>query len=367
LGTAPAAQAILPGARNRQRPHLSDMFVRFSITMTLFASFAITVTLVLIGTFAEMLELGGGLHTMTVGAAWLLPGIAVGTLREYLARSAGETRLALLPRDVIWTAACMAALVGYPAFGENLVVGCALLLVTIEAMALTLLLRRMGCWPYRSAPLHFFRQWRRRSLALMVNNTGGLVLDRFDIFVVGLLFPLDAAALYSVANRLAPLVSLSQRFIVPVQISKIALAMSQRDLAAIWMEVRVGLMVGLGYAASVLMLFSMTSQLILGLYGAHYLQAAPFLMILSLGQAATALGSNFGMVASVGPRKMTFALSIWLVVLPGSIIAYLAGVWFGMIGVSIATAATLITYNIALTQLALVTLGAMGPPPPLRS
>lgn len=221
---------------------------------------------------------------------------------------------------------------------------------------MAILLRRLGCWPLRKAPLRFFKQWRRRSLALMLNNTGGLLLDRFDIFVVGLLFPLDAAAVYSVANRLAPLISLSQRFVVPVQIAKISLAMARQDAALARREVLTGVLAGAAFTISVLLLFVFGNQPILSLYGEHYLQAAQILLILSIGQSATSLGSNFGMVASIGPRKWTFAIVIWLVVLPGGLLAYLAGHWFGMVGVAIAAAVTLITYNLALAHLARVTL-----------
>ena len=363
LGTAPAAQAILPGTMDRPSKRLADMFLRFALTMTLLATLAFGLALMLVGTAANLLDIPGGLATMTMGAVYLLPGIAFGTLREFLARSTGHTRLALLPRDVIWTLACMAALIAVPAFGDNLVMGCALLLATIEAGALAILLRRLGCWPFRKAPLRFFTQWRRRALALMLNNTGGLLMDRFDIFVVGLLFPLEAAAVYSVANRLAPLASLSQRFVVPVQIAKISLAMARRDVAQVWLEVRTGMLAGAAFTLCVLVLFSFANQPILGLYGDPYLPAAQILLILSLGQSATSLGSNFGMVASIGHRKWTFAVVIWLVVLPGALLAYLAGLWFGTVGVAVTTAATLIAYNLALAQLARLTLSDLAAAP----
>ena len=363
LGTAPAAQAILPAAMGRRNGRLADIFIRFSLTMTLLATLGFGLVLLLIGIAADQLDIPGGLGTMTLGACYLLPGIAFGTLREFLARSTGHTTLALLPRDVVWTVACMAALIASPTFGDNLVVGCAVLLATIEVGATAILLRRLGRWPLRKAPLRFFKQWRRRSLALMLNNTGGLLLDRFDIFIVGLLFPLDAAAVYSVANRLAPLASLSQRFVVPVQIAKISLAMARRDVTQVWLEVRTGLLAGAAFTLCVLLLFSFGNQPILGLYGDHYLQAAQILLILSVGQSATALGSNFGMVASIGHRKWTFAIIIWLVVLPGGLLAYMAGLWFGMMGVAIAAAVTLITYNFALAQVARITLADLGNSP----
>lgn len=364
LGTGPAAQAILPGALHRSGTRVSDLFIRFSATATLLATLAIGVALLLATAASNLLAVPGNLATMTAGALWLLPGVSLGTLREFIARSTGHIRLALLPRDVVWTLACMAAIVAVPAFNLQLVIGCAILLVAIECIATFLLVRRLNCWPMRRAPFRPFRRWRDRSIALMLNNTGGLLLDRFDIFVVGWLFSLETAALYSVANRLAPLASLSQRFVIPVQISKIALAMEQRDVVKVLRELHAGMLAGAAFAALVFALFLFGNQPILGLYGEHYLQAGNLLVILSIGQSATAVGANYGMVAAVGQLRWSYALVIWFVVLPGTVVAYLAGTYFGVVGVAISAAAALCTYTLALAQLARLSLAKINNPSP---
>ena len=356
LGTAPAAQAILPGAIARSHGRLTDLFIRFSATATLLATLVIGVALLLVAVLTDLLHIPGNLGTMAMGALWLLPGVAIGTLREFVARSAGHIRLSLLPRDVIWTLACMAAIVAFPAFSTQLVIGCAVLLALVEFVATAMLVRQLHCWPLRRVPLRSFRRWRDRSIALMANNSGGQLLDRFDIFIVGVLFSLETAALYSVASRLAPMASLSQRFIVPVQAAKISLAMARKDWQRAWAELRIGIIAGAVFAAAVLAAFLVGNQLVLGLYGEHYLAAAPLLLILTLGQASTAVGSNFGLVVSMGPRSWVLAKLIWLTVLPAGVVAYFAGLQFGTLGVAITAACAVTLYNVLIARAAFSTL-----------
>ena len=356
LGTGPAAQAILPGALHGSSTRVSDLFIRFSATATLLATLAIGVALLLVTAVSNLLAVPGNLSTMTVGALWLLPGVSLGTLREFIARSTGHIRLALLPRDVVWTLACMAAIVAVPAFNLQLVIGCAILLVAIECIATILLVRRLNCWPMRRVPFRPFRRWRDRSIALMANNTGGQLLDRFDIFVVGTLFSLESAALYSVASRLAPLASLSQRFIVPIQAAKISLAMFNKDWPRARAELWTGVATGAAFAAVVLLIFLVANQLVLGLYGPAYLAATPLLLILTVGQASTAIGSNFGLVVSMGPRSWVLAKLIWLTVIPASILAYLIAPLFGLLGVAITAAGAVTLYNTLIARAAIHTL-----------
>lgn len=356
LGTAPAAQAILPGAMRKTGSRLTDLFIRFSATATLAATLAIGLALLLVAAVTDLLHIPGNLGTMSIGALWLLPGVSIGTLREFIARSAGRIGLSLLPRDVVWTLACIAAIVVFPPFNDQLLIGCAVMLAVIEAIATAILVQRLQCWPLRRVPFRPFKRWRDRSLALMANNTGGQLLDRFDIFVVGILFSLETAALYSVASRLAPLAALSQRFIVPVQAAKISLAISRKDWQRAWAELRIGVVAGAVFAGGVLVAFLFANQLVLGLYGPHYLAAAPLLLILTLGQASTAIGSNFGLVVSMGPRSWVLAKLIWLTVLPACIVAYVAGLTFGTLGVAITAAGAATLYNVMITKAAIDTL-----------
>ncbi|QMW63295.1 oligosaccharide flippase family protein [Devosia sp. MC521] len=356
LGTAPAAQAILPGAMDRTSSRLRDIFVRYSVTATTFATLIVGLTLFGAAKLNEILGVSANLGAMAIGALWLLPGMAIGTLREFIARSSGQIRLSLLPRDVVWTVACVVAVIIMPAFVDRLIVSCALLLTVVEFISITMLVRRLRCWPMRPAPLRPFRRWRNRSFAMMANNTGGQLLDRFDIFVVGLLFSLEIAGLYSVASRLAPLASLSQRFIIPVQAAKISLAMARRDWHSALGELRIGVVTGLIFAVVVLSIFSFGNQLLLGLYGSHYIAAAPLLLILTLGQTSTAVGSNFGLVVSLGPRNWQLAKIIWLTVLPATIAAYFAGLLFGPFAVAITAASAVFIYNGIIVWAAIETL-----------
>lgn len=348
LGSAPAAQAILPSAR----PRLAATFLRFSATATMLGTAAIAFGLSAVAHIAPI----GNLATMAQGALWLLPGIALGTWREFIARSAGHLRLSLLPRDVIWTLACIVAILALPQFGDKLLIGAAILLLTIEITASAILVRKLGYSPSR-APFRAYRRWRNRSLALLLNNTGGQLLDRFDIFIVGLLFSLDTAALYAVANRLAPLASLSQRFIIPALSAPIARAMTHADWPDMRENLRLGVSLGAAYGGIVLLLISVAGPLILGLHGAPYLAAFPLLLILSLGQACTAIGSTFGLIVSLGPRSWDLARLIWLTAIPAFGLAYLAGTQFGAIGVAITAATAVTTYNILIARTALRTLG----------
>jgi O-antigen/teichoic acid export membrane protein len=200
---------------------------------------------------------------------------------------------------------------------------------------------------------YFFKAWRSRSLALMMSNLGGLAVERIDVICVGLFSTLESAGIYGTASRIVPLISIGQRFIVPVIGPKIAWALAMGDDRAAVKEVRMGLAINGLIAIVGLACIWLFSRQILSIFGSSFVAGAPILRILSIAHVMIALGSNFGVLVAMGPRPWGAAAAIWGVLVPMAIVCAVATCVFGPIGAAVTVAVGIIVYVAAIFRLSL--------------
>ena len=82
------------------------------------------------------------------------------------------------------------------AMAATLAIACLLALMQI------LLIRRSdGAWLFSKAPQYATRQWIRAGLPLAATALAGNLVNWIDLFIVGLLLPIEQAAIYSVVGR----------------------------------------------------------------------------------------------------------------------------------------------------------------------
>ena len=358
LGSAPAAQSIVAPAIARGRGRVARRYVGYAVLATSFGVALVSTAALLVGLLFPDPET----VDVVYATALLSPVMAASVLREFVARAFEDTVMAFAPRDIVWSV-LLAALVGTsPWIGRHLVVFATGLLAAVETVAWSLL------WRKRVAPLPTGRRgpwagkkWISRSLALMAHYLGGPALGSVDVIFVGALGDLVIAGVYGVASRLAPLMSVTQRFVVPVLAPRVARALVAGDRAALRNELWLGTLVGLSVAAPGILLLGWLAEPILALFGPRFVVGASALRILAIAHAAIALGAPFALVTSMGPNPWRSAVAVWAALAVSTIALPLAIQRFGLIGAATAVATGIIAYNAAMVALSLPALRGCPP------
>lgn len=347
MGTGGAAQFFV--ARSLAKGHLGQIpaYVRFALAISLAGSVAVACLLCLAAYGARAWFGDAKLESICLAAAALTLVMAPSVLREMLARSLRAVTLALAPRDIVWTLSLALMLVVSPMVRENLVVVAIISLGAVEATAWSLLWYRhlrhfRGARPRRWRP---YRKWMVRSLAMMGSNAGGVAFERVDTLTVGILASLPLAGAYGAVSRIAPLVSISNRFVVPIILPRIAALMATGDMQALRRETRHSVLVSLVSALPLYVALMLFAEEATALVGAPE-SVADVLRILATANLFTAMGSTYGALVQMDRLPWLFPVCMWgclaltLVALP------IAFAQFGVEGAAFAVALGMGSYSI---------------------
>lgn len=346
LGTGPASQLIVGEARGHARLARIPSFTLFATGVTLGISLGAALLFGLGSLSVQAIGVGGNASALLAATAVFLPVMAMSILREYLARALEMVVLAFAPRDICWCLVMIALIVLFPPVGTNLVMAGALVLAAIELPLWFALWRRArGEGGPRLLRLRPYRSWLGRSLSMLANSVAGFCFERIDILAMGTFAPLSSAGVYGAASRTAPLISTTQRFIVPVITVRVAKALSTDDAAEAWREVRWGMVAASCVALPAAILVLIFAPQIMALFGPEFVEGANVLRILAGAHLILAVGSNISVLIMFGKRPWLFTRAIWMALVPTAVVIPFAVHFLGAVGAALTVSAGIVAYN----------------------
>lgn len=361
LGTAPAAIQIVGAER---RPGKIWAYIRFSTSVTVAAGLALGALLSGLGAVLEALLPASDAGRICVAVAMLAPVMGLSLLRENLARALESVALAFIPRDLAWTILLSMLLAFSPAIAAHLTIAAAASLLAVELLSSWLLWRSQIAAIAAAAPpvpLRAYRRWVQRSLAMMSNYVASLGFDRIDVLIVGLFLSLPVAGIYGAASRLASLLSLPQRFVIPIVSPRIARGLAARNGPLVWSEVRLAVLASLAVSLPALIAVLLWAGEIMRLYGREFAGGAGILRILAFAHLAVAACAAFSAVILMGPAHWLFTRIIWTALIPVTVALLAVVPIAGPESAAAVVAGGIILYNLSLVWLALKALKRLRP------
>jgi len=314
LGTGPYAQIVVSDAITRKRPAVAFGFVRFALIVTALISLLASAVLAFGSYFLGII---GWVNTDTnilIPLAMLLVPMALSSLREFVARAFGSNHLAFAPRDIYWTISLSFLLLLFPSTAPHLTKIAPSVLLIVETIAWTSIWRKyLGpIYRYRRNVYSYYHGWIRRSNWMLMNFVVGFSFERVDTFAVSAFTSLSTAGIYAAASRVAPVVSLCQRFIVPVVLPGIANALARNDLAGARLEVRHGLLMSLAIALPAFLILEIFAGPIMSIFGDSFTDNSNILRILAVAHLGLALNGPLNAALMGGAPPHIYARIGWI-------------------------------------------------------
>lgn len=338
LGTGASSQVIVTDAVARNRPALAIGFVRFSLAITVTVSLAVAGLLIAVSLVLQRLAITKGETDVLIPIALLLFPMALSTLREFLARALGSSVLAFGPRDVVWTLVMTGLLLVLPAtVGTNLTAWAALMLLLVEGLAWFVIwiryLRQMKA--RRRNVSAYYDRWLRHSVAMLFNFIVGFSFERIDTFAVSGFTSLAVAGAYAAASRVAMIVAISQRFVIPIVLPNIVAALGRRDLAGARSEIRHGMLISLLMALPIYLVFMVLAEPIMGIFGESFRSYGNILRLLATAQLGLAINGPLAAALTGGGSPLIYARFGWIALTLTAVLLVGLTPWLGAAGAAI--------------------------------
>lgn len=189
-------------------------------------------------------------------------------------------------------------------------------------------------------------RWLRTALPLWGIALMAVLLNRVDVLMLGAMIGPEASGIYTAVARLAELAGFgliaANAFIAP-RIAELYRAGKQRELQVLITWSARGIAVFTLFAAAGL---ALGGKFALGLFGPEFIVAYDALLILVCGQIFNGLCGSVGLILTMtGHERQAAKIMFGSALLNVALNALLIPLW-GMVGAALATATTLIIWNI---------------------
>jgi O-antigen/teichoic acid export membrane protein len=222
------------------------------------------------------------------------------------------------------------------------------------------------CWPAEAkaaTPEYRTREWIDGMLPFALIAGLGLLNQKTDIVMLGLLTSAENVGAYNIAYQGALLVSFPLIACNAVLAPNVARLHAQGDHARLQrLLTSATLVVSLAAAAAVLVLVVAGRWLIDGLFGEEFAAAYPALVILAVGQLVNAWAGSVGMFLSMTGHEKDTLKGLAAAALLNLVLNILLIPPFGMVGAAGATALSMVMWNIVLAVLLNRRLGLVAGP-----
>lgn len=253
------------------------------------------------------------------------------TLSEVLQgywRMRQRTTMALLPRDIVWRAMSIAAVVWLGTLLPVSMVVLALaglLLVCCLPQAVVMLRRERGFWQTKLSID------TKQILTLQGVNFSDAVFFYGDVLIIGALATGAEVAVYAAAARIAQVLLIAQQAVETTALPRVALHIRRGERAQASAVARQNARLGGGLCLLGALVILGTSPLVLHLFGPHYAGAAGLIAMLMVVQVVVPLAGNASAImvfAGFERLAMWFNLATSLVfVLVGAALTLAFGPW----------------------------------------
>jgi O-antigen/teichoic acid export membrane protein len=292
-------------------------------------------------------------RTFQLGFA-IVPVLALLQLRSSTVRAFGGVISALAPQNLVRSAtvllivAVAGLVLGWQLAPSSAMA--AMLLGTALGLALvTLALRRRR--PAQVTTVAVEQQaalWRQTALPLLFLAAMQALLARIDILILGYVVDTTSAGIYVAASRVAALVAFALTAVNTIFAPNIAALHARGDSPALQAMVtttaRWTTISGLAIAVPLLVL----APIVLAAFGDAFTSGATALRILLLGQIVNAATGSVGNLLTMTGHERYAAVVLGIAAVGQVGLCAILIPMFGMEGAAIATAATMIGWNIAM-------------------
>ncbi len=284
-------------------------------------------------------------------AALLLPLVAFVGLRRKALRALGKLKASIVMEEVLLPVGAVAGVLLLLALaGEVGVSGIVLAYFASAVVVFVLsswwLLRSLPGEAREAKPEFRYRAWMVVALPMAFGGLNQMLMNRADVLVLGTLASDETVGLYNAAARIAILITFSLSAVNAVVVPMISAAFhGGRKRQARSLQHRAMLLGGLGALppAVVVLLFP---EFLLGFIGPGFVEAAPVLRILALGQLVNAATGPVGFALLMTGRERAFAATLAVaaaVTVVGCIIVVPV---YGAVGAAVVTAASVAALNL---------------------
>ncbi|WP_166395355.1 flippase [Rubrobacter marinus] len=284
-------------------------------------------------------------------AALLLPLVAFVGLRRKALRALGKLKASIVLEEVVLPVGAVAgvlllvlALGGIGVSGIVLAYFASALLVF--ALSSWWLLRSLPDEAREAKPEYRYRAWMAVALPMAFGGLNQMLMNRADVLVLGTLASDETVGLYNAAARIAILITFSLSAVNAVVVPMISAAYhGGRRRQARSLQHRAMLLGGLGALppAVVVLLFP---EFLLGFFGPGFVEAAPVLRILALGQLVNAATGPVGFALLMTGRERAFAATLAVAAVATVVGCLVVVPIYGAVGAAVVTATSVAALNL---------------------
>ncbi|NEP39290.1 MAG: flippase [Okeania sp. SIO2H7] len=272
-------------------------------------------------------------------------------LQEDMARGAGSVTLAYGPTKVLWP--ILVIFGGFVLFEQQPVLSSIpVIWVAIATLLAVILLQLCLLWLkfdreiVSTPPIYILPDWLKVALPLLLYEASCKLLLQMDVLMLGLRLGAEEVGAYSAATKTALWVNLILQAINIVAAPAFATLYAQNDrrelqevvsTVALWIFVP---------SVAIALCLTIFSQPILSLFGAEFVVASWELKILALGQLIDVMCGSVGyLMIMTGHQNQSFMVSGCCLSI-NLVLNAIAIPLLGRLGAAIATAFTLIVWNV---------------------
>ena len=202
-----------------------------------------------------------------------------------------------------------------------------------------------------AVPVYNRRAWLRSAMPFTLIGGAGIINTHTDIIMLGWFTTSNEIGIYRVAVQGATLVGFSLQVVNAVVAPQFSRLHARGDLEHLQEIVTRSARWVLLLAVPVAVLLIVAGGLLLGgVFGVEFTPAHLPLAILTLGQLANAAFGSVGPLLNMTGHEDVAARNLWLAALLNIVLNFAFIPFFGMIGAAIATAISMVLWNLLLYQ-----------------
>jgi O-antigen/teichoic acid export membrane protein len=282
---------------------------------------------------------------------WMIPLLALVMLQSEMSRAIQQVGLAYAPLQVIWPFLSLGSAFLYIQISQTLkslpaISAAMLALLAILFIQLRLFWQKLPSEIYRTSSIYEIHEWLRISLPLLLSDGFFIVLNQTDVLIIGVLLDSINVGIYSAATRSANWVSFILLSVNAVAAPIFASLYAQGDQKALQKLVST-LAHCIFWPSLVIAIFLIVfARPILGTFGSEFVGAQWEMTVLTLSQLINAGSGSVGyLMIMTGHQNQTVRVFGWSALI-NITLNVLCIPLFGIMGAALATAFTMILWNI---------------------
>jgi O-antigen/teichoic acid export membrane protein len=338
FGISPAGQKIIPQAMYAGNySEVANILICIALAFFIFVTFVIFLGVISFDSLfdeAENLDLS---HIIIFVSVY---GFSVA--REMLARSFSYVFITFFPRDILWSMVLIVfVLFSSPTIKELIIFGTYSLLIIEIATFLIIISKYFFLFNYVDKSFKFsFLHNLSQGKPFMTSALGGQGFERVDILFVATFLSMESAGIYGLCAKLAPIFSISQRFITPILLPRLSSSLMLGPKKTISL-LRAAISVNLFLCIFLTLMFYLFGSELLARTENEIDLDVVVLIILCVAHFFNAIGSNFGALILVSEKPsihgrvvislLAFVVLLMYFVQPSNIVAVALLTSFGIV------------------------------------